>query len=449
MPNRKSKGRGRKLSAYEDYQESSQSSLKSTPMIDGAESGIEIGSETAYSVEVGKADFSKTMRWLQEHETAKKEGAGTITVVVEGVHENTTKAVLILKREKNHKAFLNLKGNPVSFLSGQNVMGTPDLNTLIQRFYLMVERALRRDLGEKFRFPDGVSKKVAEGKVNLHSVTIAAYTPRILKPGKVDKFLRLLAEVYNKSLSGPEGMMFSASDEAGFTCVREFSATVPSLMITRWKVDDTRRSALEVLTLYSKEVEQEAKERKLNEVHAEAVHGRLRFDLRLTSKGLRQLRMPTLKDWAERAARYGGWDELCFRLVRGFLEKSGLVYAISYPNVYEMEWEPKHLEVVQQWREGTVKKFPKAIVEELKEVYGVDVSHSYYFHLATTAGRLGLGWTKNDIEGAMTGDVKPLLRKIEKAALDFNDNPLAAALARVAHKIKPVRVGLEHTRKSE
>jgi len=407
-------------------------------MIDGVRAGLDVGE---YSLGVDRNAYHRILKALRRiPSTTVNEGMSM--TAVKGLKRKSTTAGVVLKAGKRN-FFFNVQGNPISFISGQNVVGTPDMRKLLVRFYGDLEKAIARDAGDSdFEFGKDVWNAIFEGRLNIHSATVAAYSEKVTKPEKLATLLAVLLDVYTGVLrSGTvEGEVTSPAGEAGFTCTLEGSEEsdlMPSLMLKEWDVSARPRRAKSTLTLYSKVHEREAAGQRLSEAECEILNGRIRFDLRMSNWELQHRGLQELRAWEKKASKAGGYEELCKELITGFMERSGLIYAVSFPNPWTLKFEDSGDELtLKKWEKGEKLSERDTLMFYYK--HGVDLKRSVNFHLSAAASRVALSVDRGDVLAALKGDHSRYVQKMKRGLLDFNSNALALSAAKVVKRLVPV-----------
>lgn len=419
-----------------------------TPMIDGIRAGMDVGE---YSVEIGKSTYQKLTRALRRL-GGTQINDNTLAAQVAGLKKNSTVARLLLKQGRKY-FFFNVQSNPISFISGQNVVGTPDMRKLLVRFYTDLEKAIGKQAkDESFEFGKEMWDVIFEGRLNIHSVTVAAYSERVTKPEKMAKLLKVLAHIYNGILRVEKGdneerdwSAVSPADEAGYTCTLEGSEEhdgMPSLMLKEWDTSVRPRRVRSTLVLYSKVHEREAMGQALGEMECSVLEGRLRFDLRLSNWELQRARLSELRAWEKKAEKAGSYEELCKELITGFLERSGLIYAASFPNPWTLTFDDSVDRLtLNKWEKGEKLSERDTLMFHYK--HNVDLRRSVNFHLSAAANRVNLSVDSDDVKAALKGDHTRYVSRMRKGLLNFNDNALAVSAAKVAKRLVPVNLRVE------
>lgn len=454
--------------------------MNRVPMWDGAGAGISVGSKLEAKTEVTQSDYDDLreifLRYVtRSHEVDRLSNAkiralglskdfvskgesleidvtsNRIAFSVKGKQSDSTKMhVSLIRVGKDSRAsfFLNIKNNPISFLTGQNVGGRWTLQQLMERVLSTIEEIIGKELDDSYSFPSGLWQQVRAGNINFNSLALATYTEPTVHVDKVSRLFYFINSIYNHALKermGNEDFPISISIETGFICRMEHGGNFPSLILEDRYVSAGKSRVRAVLTLYSKEKEVEASGDRLNSSVRILLDKRLRLDLRFTAFGLRYMRMSNLRQWNAMVERGGGVEsDVMISLIENFLHRSGVLYALQFPNPYDVLSKVRGTrveQVMEAWKQGwsLSEKMGWSAEENSKLLreHGLDLSRSWRFHLAAAAGRVQLAVGHSDVAESLDGNHTNREAALRTAFANLNGTQLASSLARVAARLRP------------
>lgn len=228
------------------------------PMIDGIKMGIEISpKQHGYCAAIFE----------------QYAGEPTARLEVKGL----TTATLLLNRH-NGKNWLNLHCNPISFVTGQNVIGHTDESSIRNMWYA-VDGLLQE--GPKVRGPlldRDMRDRIKKNLIAIHQIAFASYTKVIPKKYQ-PQLLRFVDTLYAYPLSAKEDKS-CIKDRLGVLLEKggEYSLTFS-------KRRDTHR--VWRLCMYNKEVELKETGANVTNLNVEEYANKLRLDLTLSSTWIR------------------------------------------------------------------------------------------------------------------------------------------------------------------
>lgn len=230
------------------------SSILGVPMIDGIKMGIKINDR----------QYRNVLKAL-----ARYDGKHCEQITVGG----KTKAQ-VLVNEFQGTYWLNIHCNPISFVTGQNVMGTTDAASIVDIWEAMHEHVLH-DCGAHL-LDDEMRVRIQAQEINVYQIAFASYTKKI----PMEYQQHLLGFVYGLYVRPLDtvGEYKSADRILGLQVAQGESGY--SLTFTK-KVGNNKRWRL---CIYNKAVELEDTEK---EVPIEGLRDCLRVDLTLTSQWIR------------------------------------------------------------------------------------------------------------------------------------------------------------------
>lgn len=254
-------------------------------MIDGSTVGQEVGNE------LSRSDYlymRKVFKRLNASYDPKKNEYKL------NIQTTGTIATVELKEWRN-KFWLNITGNPSSFMTGQNVVGKNNVSDLIRDMHnavlLDIERKFNQTIGEHssvplFVKPLAIAQNIDDLNLKMNSLALTTYSDSlgIHKLDEIKKVFRVINHLYSHVISDQTVQTISQELEIRLThweggCYLRFD-----------KMSRTNR--VWSLALYNKFYEQEDLEK--DTTSAEWTKDRMRFDLTLHSEWFRQHRLTTL-----------------------------------------------------------------------------------------------------------------------------------------------------------
>ena len=143
----------------------------SSPLIDGCKSGVSLES----GVLATKKDFQYLKHVFLKYLNggSLKDSTGAFANVM--LHGSMAR---LKCHEWGGKYYFNADGNPISFLTGQNIVGTMDATSLISKFYTGIGEAITEEY-PSFDMPLSITRPLETGEVYINSMAIAAYTKHL------------------------------------------------------------------------------------------------------------------------------------------------------------------------------------------------------------------------------------------------------------------------------
>ena len=243
--------------------------IKSMTMLDGVQLGLNLQLE---------ANELQQCRHVLTAAGAIQKDAKTLEI---NVSDNRGQLVLAVRQHLHDKTrwFLNMSGNPLTFYTGQNVIGFAEkCDTMIVCAYKRV-MSIVEDLAE-LKFPQRLSDELTKRNVNINYIEFATYTT------KVDDVKQLLADwhhMYDASYSSNGRANTSVSELLNVRHERlHISHTSVALKI----MGSDRRGIDSMLMAYNKSEELQSKAGTIdtNAVHAFLIKDRIRVELSLQSE---------------------------------------------------------------------------------------------------------------------------------------------------------------------
>ncbi len=291
-------------------------------MLDGIRSGVTLEMNEGVGITVSADTYTAILDAIQK--TQRYVGRGECGWTTVGIGGSDARVEC---NKMGGRFFLNVNGNPISFLTGQNVVGECDLPRTVLRLYQGVERAIRQEVSA-FQFPAEVRMKVKGLDIQLHSLAFAMYTSELgfTDWGNVRFLLDAVEMMFSTFIAGErqtvKGVLGLAVERSGdfSLLVRRFTATGEGKRKNYWS-----------FRLYNKFAE--VSERGAGGVQAGFVRGRLRLDVTLSGRWFRQNRIRTLADLhahitATPGGTYSGWVT---RMVEKIFLDTRIAYLLTFP----------------------------------------------------------------------------------------------------------------------
>ena len=403
-----------------------------SPMIDGFTGGmkvIEIGS-TGMSTEISRGDYEYIHKAILKTANGTEREGNCWTVLkldeVDGVRVECN--------ERRGRFFLNVSGNPISFLTGQNMIGTCDLPLLANNLYRGVAKALKKQVAG-FSMPQTIRTAVEELNVSVNGLAFAMYTPELeLKDWTKMKFVLLALDyIYSTRIYGTEQAI---KDYLGLRVSKQGDY---SLLIEK------RVGAQKYWTvrLYNKHVETTEKAQSIGykqTLQSDWLKNRLRIDLTLYSGFFHRNRLTTMRRIHEVHGKdYAGW---AIELARRALDQDARMSYLLAFNV-----RINHLDKGEygDWLEDYLNEKadpPTPMCKAWFERQGIDVTLPMGVH---TGAALALNMFSLDtrmnranllMNRAVLGDSNAL-RSISKLFRDGIENPSIAPLLKRSALLRP------------
>ncbi len=261
--------------------------------------GVLMGTNLNGAIDVQDSEVHTVKDILVSCKTCHQLGGSDIEVVVtrkSGIN-------LSLRRHKMTKQFyLNMSGNPLTFLKGGNEYGYAEADRQIITAYRICLEMVERETG--MLFPLRLKAAIADRDIHINSMEFACYT----KPLKVDKaelmdMWRYVYRTGNSNGAGEHTPLLDLLDLKLEVKNKKHKSSVPLKIMSR---DGGELVAM--LQVYDK-----AKERRDNKFEVSAdIENRLRLDLNLSygwfrRKAINKKKLKTLKDLMAYVENKGGW----------------------------------------------------------------------------------------------------------------------------------------------
>ncbi len=353
-----------------------------SPMIDGFKSGVRIDIEgTGLSIGIKHRDFLYLSGALSMLTTfSEKKGNYWATVSLNGTE------VRVECNQRGERYFFNVSGNPISFITGQNLIGTCNLPMLTKKLYIGVTRAIQEKVAS-FKMPERVREAVENLEMHVSGLSFAMYTPELQFKdwAKVKHLLNVIDYLYAAGMGDNQ----TVKEYLGLKVYRQGDF---SLLFEK----QVGNHKYWTLRLYNKHQESVDKAKLLgirDMLETDFVKDRLRLDLTLFSGFFQRNRLTTLKSIHERYGKdYAGWAT---QLVDRALDEMRLRYLLTFrfykvdPSVYE-DWFNLYLS-------GEAEP-PTSMCKSWFESQGIDVTLPVDLHFAVAKARSSFA-----IEGKKSG----------------------------------------------
>lgn len=332
-----------------------------------------------------------------------------VNVQVSGTHAR----VVLNKHRKSY--YLNIEGNPISFNTGQNIVGTVNMPVLIRTFYNQCFQAIQAK-APAFVVPPELQKKVEGLDIYIYKLAFACYTEKLVDKHdqtKLKELFDLIEHMYCFTVNGFNPGTFK--EAVGVRVVREGPY---SMHLTKVLKD---RHRVWTLGIYDKNILQEKMGRSISEVAC----GRARLDLTLSSH---YLKCYNINHLATIHAKYGhdyiGWVR---KIIESILHELKLSYMFKVAL-------PLNNKYIKRWSKSV--RISKELDTELTSL-GIDTSLSYEAHALILFARATYNLDKEDIKKAIVGCTKAVKDIGMKLGNNLH-NPSYFAIAGMGQKLLPV-----------
>lgn len=237
----------------------------------------------SFSIPLVREDFDVLYAQLSDYVALVGDGDDDVTMVKPGkvvavvktlANGFEKKAILHLSRYGSTGLHLKVKGNPISYLTGQNSYGHLDINQLLLKFMQRIEREVAKvKIG--FTFNNTVRSLVKQGDITLNNLSFAGYTNELESEEQVKSTLSYLGMAYN---TGVYGGRVTLANWLGVTATSYGEGETFELI----KNDGQGRKSWS-LSCYNKRAEAEA----ADGIVFDELGRRIRLDLSLSNERLR------------------------------------------------------------------------------------------------------------------------------------------------------------------
>ncbi len=264
---------------------------------------------------------------------------GELSVNVRGRGKSVVRLTLRQDSRDKKMWYLNMDGNPLTFLTGKNVYGWPNADAQIVAVFMSVLKAIEDETEKKF--PQRVKDEIVARRIHLNMLEFAAYTPK-LKDKK--RILNSWSWMFRRANFLPENDYYQSLEE--MLNVHVYStpnrSTFAIAMLTKQRTKEVLFSA------YDKEEEIKEKQQhagEATEYHVKAkewkgakkyrdeelipddIKSRLRLEIGFTSVWFNRRRIRTLADLVTYVGRrHGGdWIALVSEETKRVMEQACLI----------------------------------------------------------------------------------------------------------------------------
>lgn len=232
-------------------------------MLDGAL----IGAELVGSIEIKNSEAYKIRQILKSKGGEERDGKLSILVTYKSVLEISLRT----HYHDRSRYYLNISGNPLTFLMGSNTYGYAEADRVMITAY-------RKALETLGQVPKRIMKAVALRQINIHSLEFATYTNKLKNK---EQLLNDWAHMYQSSYSTKDGFIHETLlDMLGlrFTRKHKHHRSIPLRIMSN---DGREEEAWLLCYDKAKEMRDEAELQKQVVVVPEDVESRIRLDLTL------------------------------------------------------------------------------------------------------------------------------------------------------------------------
>lgn len=216
-------------------------------------------------------------------------------------------ALRIDARDENRK-YLNLSGNTLTFLTGENVVGHPDpIRQLVMCFKMCLKQLEIKSGG---KVPRSIVDRIENEEFQIHSLEFAGYTGRMIDP---DVVMNVLHGVFH--------LTYRSTNKKGFRSLAgrlnchwlnsEYEDSFRLKVFDDATIDSGEKRALYLFGMYDKTNELLSRENKVTEGQLEFIENRLRVDLSFQYWWFNRHQIRSAKDLRTHVERkyHGSWVE--------------------------------------------------------------------------------------------------------------------------------------------
>lgn len=224
--------------------------------------------------------------------------------------KNGSKMVLAMRIDArdDKRRYLNLSGNTLTFLTGENVVGNPDPIAQLVKCFKVCLGQLERKSGGKI--PSSIYERVEREEFQIHSLEFAAYTGKLRDP---DEVLNVLHGVFHLTYRSDmkKGMRSLAGRLNCHWVNSEFENSFRLKILEDTDIDIGTRRALYMFGMYDKTEELIARGGEISKGQLEFIENRLRIDLSFQYWWFHQNRIRSARELRIHVEnKYGGsWVE--------------------------------------------------------------------------------------------------------------------------------------------
>lgn len=401
-----------------------------TPMLDGCKCGVAMEVDKVASVGLGTEVTAKEFQYLKRVFLTSLNGIEVKNATLANVYYRG-KDVATKPRKDDYSSakiscnvwkgrhYFNVEGNPISFLTGQNVLGVAHLAKILSLFYLEIERSVQTK-DPTFSLPVSVKRSLDSLDIHVHRLAFACYTPELgLKDWtNMSRFFSAIDSIYA-----------GYSKQRNQTVKEYFGIDVTrygpySLMFTK----KDRVSKLWTLAMYNKAVE-------LEEVTGkrapEWTANRIRLDLTLHSTWFDRNRCKTLRELTKKFA--GSYRLWIYSLISACLDETKVRYMLGFRTIGIDVGDYK--KAFTDWSNGKEVSLTPGMQAWFEE-QGLDLSIPLNIHEVAGYQRSIFNLADGTNSKAILGDKKDLLRLTSRFADGLN-NSFFLPIAKRAHLLQP------------
>lgn len=402
-----------------------------TPMLDGCKCGSMVGLEKVEATELGLEVTLPEFEYLRKVIILHLNGVVTSNSTVAHLHSVQQVAAKASAREGysmakvactfwKGKYYFNVEGNPISFLTGQNMLGVSSLEKMIRLFYEAIELAIRAK-HKKFVFPESITTAIENLDIHIHRLAFACYTPELgLKDWRnMKRFFDVLDHIYTgyaglqkKSVKEYLGIEVSRHGEYSMLFVKRDNN------VRQWS-----------LTMYNKAIEIEETS---GTTAPDWTANRIRLDLTLQSNWFDRNRCKTLAQLKKRflLEEYHNW---VYELIQRCLEETKAKYLLGFKT---LDINPgRYVKAFEAWSShADIEVTPLMHSWFLEQ--GLDITIPLNVHMAASSARANFKLADGANDKAILGD-KTAMKRLKDKYEDGLSNGAFLPIAKRAHLIQP------------
>lgn len=299
---------------------------QSIVFIDGATIGTTIDDSMSVKATLSTEEGKIIQR------TMKRAGAisekGELRYVVNGV----SSAMMLSLRPGANKAYFNLTGNPITFLSEDNISGYGDASAQISKCFATALGILEANAGH--RLPEALKQMIRRGQIYIHSLEFAAYTKELNKKRYLSSVQHVLGQ---GSRSGDQRT--SVCTMLGIRVTQNYDNQTIGLAFPYRKMGDEKK-----LLIYDKAAQMQG----LTRTSRNFLKNRLRFDLHLDRLWFERRKIRTVADFHQYVNSVAGEATMVEDEIRDCIKRACLEYMFTIRRQDLLTWaktgeRPPHL----------------------------------------------------------------------------------------------------------
>lgn len=341
--------------------------------------GVTLGTRLEGAIDLQSSEVAKVRRAFKMFGAI--EGDSELVVLIPG-RSSTMQLALRRNKFNQNDFYINMTGNPVTFLYKGNNYGFAEADVLIVRAYL-------KCLDTVTRIPERIRQAVVDKNINIHSLEFATYT---IPVADKDRILNAWAYMYRVGDSNKAGMHVSLLDMLNLKMKRKH-VTHTSVCLKLMSGDGREEEACLMAYDKAEEIRDKAlKEQRIGKVPPDIEH-RIRLELQLSYGWFRRrsidgAKIKTLRDLCNYIdKRYSGsWTIFLAAQFKWALDKTCLFHM----------WEFKAKPILTRTYELGMAGYMRL---------------PYEAYLAMLMARSTIGATDEDRRQFLLGNAAPMLRK--------------------------------------